>query len=281
MDGFGWTEKVEPDYWNPEDNPLQLGDCIIDKLDASSTNWIIEKLGQTMGGTKTITVSNGEDTKILNRELFEKDLVKGRYSFCDDVLQESDGFDWANNWVEDTPTLRQEYYFDYEMGDDPILIRVVGITNPSGKGTGYVRFKVLDDDFIQHHTEMFYDEDYGWDPFDSLGIEGFMEKATKVDLNEDFDWVGDVETFDINKCDWVIKVVSEEEYREVEQFLFSHGWSWYGESVGDTLDWEPKFNHFFADVCENQEFDSSDFKFVQNNFPNYRVQEWSNIRGLV
>ena len=294
MDSFDWVKPVQAFYWDSETNPLKVGDCIIDKLDSSHTNWVIEKLGQTMGGTKTITVSNGEETKILNRELFEKGLTTGRYSFCDDFVTENfdwvndvpeyhsvinhafhfnptalsndsdytklidyleslgfeseystpriletdnaigvyayrskdgslsyvytsytdededyymhirgyaegeaqnpsdvivvdarefvknlssvnENFDWVEDWVEDIPTVGDEYYYDYRMEGSPVLVRVIGVMRGDK-----IRFKVLDEDFVQHHTEMFYDEEYGWDPTDTISIEGFMDMATRV-----------------------------------------------------------------------------------------------------
>lgn len=112
---FDWTEKVEPDYWNPEDNPLKVGDCIIDKLDSTSTKWTIKSFGQSLGGTPIIEVENDVyfgnlSTKKLNRELFEKDLVKGRYSFCDDFIKED--FDWVEEHNPIEYLVDKAFYFD-------------------------------------------------------------------------------------------------------------------------------------------------------------------------
>jgi hypothetical protein len=114
-ENFDWTEKVEPDYWNPEDNPLQVGDCIIDKLDSTSTKWTIKSFGQSLGGTPIIEVENDVyfgnlSTKKLNRELFEKDLVKGRYSFCDDFIKED--FDWVEEHNPIEYLVDKAFYFD-------------------------------------------------------------------------------------------------------------------------------------------------------------------------
>jgi hypothetical protein len=97
------------------------------------------------------------------------------------IREEIDSFDWAEEWIEDTPTVGQEYYWDYDMGDGPVLVRVIGVHGDT------IRFKILDTRFVQDNREMFYDDEYGWDPTDSIGIEGFMEMAKK-NIKEDFDW---------------------------------------------------------------------------------------------
>ena len=298
IDDFDWVKPIEAFYWDHKTNPLKLGDCIIDKLDSTSTNWVIEKLGQTMSGTKTITVSDGEQTKILNRELFEKDLVTGRYSFCEDFVTENfdwvddvpeyhsvinqafyfnpialsndsdytklidyleslgfeseystprvlehsnavgvyayrskdgklcyvytsyddededyymhirgyaegeadnpsgvvvvdarkfvknlgsvnENFDWAQEWSDSLPDIGDEYYYDYGF-DGPVLVMVIGLTQRRGTGEYNVRFEVLDEDFVQHHSELFYHEEDGWDPTDSTSLEGFIGQTTRV-----------------------------------------------------------------------------------------------------
>ena len=88
-----------------------------------------------------------------------------------DLVKESN-LGWVQDWMDDTPTVGSRYYFDYGMGDDPILIRVVDVTNYG------IKFKVLDTDFAHNHPEMFYYKGE-WDYTDSVGLEGFMDYTKK------------------------------------------------------------------------------------------------------
>ena len=108
-------------------------------------------------------------------------------------------FNWAEEWMGDTPTVGQEYYYDYDMGES-VLIKVLDVRK-FRDGT-HVMWKVLDDDFLVDNKPMFYDEeDNIWDPTDSSTLEGFMENSKKTGLNEsEFDWAIETpEGYDVHK----------------------------------------------------------------------------------
>lgn len=154
---FEWVKNVEPDYWSPEHRPLNVGDCIVDKLDFSSTQWVIEKLSQTLSGTKTIIVSDGEETKILNRESFEKDLVKGRYSFCDDFIKED--FDWIESIDPSDYLVGKCFFFDPPVETD----------NDSDYGK-------LFDYLIDNGFEPFYGTERN--AYDVVGLYSYIERGS-------------------------------------------------------------------------------------------------------
>lgn len=226
----------------------------------------------------------------MTRQQYNEYIQNGRlkYQMYDNFhpVNESE-FEWADNWVNDTPTIGQEYYFDYDMGSESILVRVVSINGDM------VRFKVLDEDFIQHHTEMFYDEEYGWDPIDSIGIEGFMDSSKKKELNEsEFDWVDEVKPFNLSSCNWIIETTNGDEWAEVEQFLFDNGWKWGDAEEGEQIhsDYEENFHFFYPDnytECENEMFDAANLGTFYNRrnelleeFQDSTFYKWSDIRSF-
>lgn len=192
-------------------------------------------------------------------------------------------FDWAEKWVDDTPTERSEYYFDYGMGE-PVLVRVVGVIND------IVRFKNLDDDFISSHREMFYDDEYGWDVIDSIHLDSFMKQSKKVDLNEDFDWIEAIKPFNLNDCNWIIETTNGVEWNEVERFLFNKGWIW-GDGNSEGSDYDGQFHFFFPDdhfECGEEKFDAANEDYfythggdLNDHFENHKFMRWSEIRNQI
>jgi hypothetical protein len=116
-------------------------------------------------------------------------------------VEETDRFDWVGEWMGDTPTVGGEYYFDYDIGDKPVLVRVIDMI---GNDKDIVKFENLDTDFINNHTGMFLD-----DVTDSIGLQSFMEKSTKVgSVNEsEFDWTEEVRSPDDLALEIVDKTV--------------------------------------------------------------------------
>lgn len=110
-----------------------------------------------------------------------------------------------------------------------------------------------------------------------------MKKIIQEEMG-DFDWIGDIPVFDINS-DWVIETTDEDEYREIQEWLFSQDWWWSGfqgnsEPWGWGGDMQFFFNVPYEEYDESNTFDSAGIKYtdryVHNNYVHYK---WSNIRG--
>jgi len=75
--------------------------------------------------------------------------------------------------------------------NNPVRIRIIAVTSR------YVRWKILDDHFLEVNRDMFLDVEDGeefLDPFDSMSLDGFMEMmwghepTEKINENLDSDW---------------------------------------------------------------------------------------------
>jgi hypothetical protein len=101
----------------------------------------------------------------------------------------------------------------------------------------------------------------------------------------DFEWIKETQPFDLDECNWVIRVDNEFEWAELEMYLFNNGWGWYGEEPeyysDGTIEYEPKFNHFFADECVYKTFDSSSLQLVKKRMPNHNIYKWSKLKPLI
>jgi hypothetical protein len=125
------------------------------------------------------------------------------------IREEVGDLDWAKNWANDLPTVGDEYnihIYDDMWNNNPVRVRIIAVTSR------YVRWKILDDHFLEVNRDMFLDVEDGeefLDPFDSMSLDGFMElwghePAEKINenLGSDWGWAEDVVSYHhvINKA---------------------------------------------------------------------------------
>lgn len=133
IDDFDWAR-----------GPLNLyvGQCIRDVMDPSETEWVVEKIGTTIGDREVVYVNDGEETIMLDRKIAEEDLNNGRYVSCDsNFIVESDEWDWAREipanplqWhkpkinLDNVERDEQGYPLQQGFGEGEIWVDVDGLT---------------------------------------------------------------------------------------------------------------------------------------------------------
>lgn len=128
-------------------------------------------------------------------------VTKNIYCYMDMkkvILKEVDGLEWAKNWANDLPTPGDEYDLSIYDGwtGGPVRVRMIAVTSR------YVRWKILDDQFLEVNRDMFLDVEDGeeiLDPTDSMSLDGFMEMHGSEKINEnlgsDWGWAEDVVSY--------------------------------------------------------------------------------------
>ena len=103
----------------------------------------------------------------------------------------------------------------------------------------------------------------------------------KILREDDLDWIREVQPLILSDCNWAIKVNNAKEWREAEEFLFDSGWSWFGNDVGEHLNYQSRYNHIIPDECENNKLDAVRTRYMLKLLPEHIIHEWSEIKGLV
>ena len=60
----------------------------------------------------------------------------------------------------------------------------------------------------------------------------------------DFEWIDNVDVFDLNDRKWVISANGKKEWFQVVNWLYNNGWTWYNNKR-DSIEYEERFNCFF------------------------------------
>jgi hypothetical protein len=177
---FSWIRDIKPEP--------NVGSCIVDKLDPSQTMWTIEGNRKTIGGTDIIEISNGEKNLSLNKKFFLEDYYGGRYVFCNELVNESNDFDWVKN----VPDIEFGEHFTYSDLNDKIFIE-----------KGVVTYEL------------------SFDEFNELVNDGYDDYYLKdlVLYNGTYEYGSDSDYFDDEEINYYPSYLSQEQRRRLRNAL--------------------------------------------------------------
>jgi hypothetical protein len=107
-------------------------------------------------------------------------------------------------------------------------------------------------------------------------------------LNEsEFEWIDNVEPFNLQDRKWIIRTKNQTEWEETEQWLYDNRWYWYADERSELGLYEGQYHYFFPDEDGTNRIDAANEDYFFNHdgerldeWSDARIYEWSDIKPI-
>jgi hypothetical protein len=262
MDGFQWIRDIDPHeelyepwvrraielmedtvYYFDTDIGRQLGllkrhtrskKIIEDAIRVIYGRITIERIGEYASFRGSYEQFKEEDKKFLEGyELLKKSIQPEIYKRALKNLNEQDDFDWIRNEEVYYPInninelkIGQKYYIDYRVGYDneQLNLPVVFRSYPTRGASSYQFVGEGKDGELRNY--LFFRHSTGEGLQDMIDKGKVKYKKSELKEQDDFEWVREMEPYNIHEGPWIIIYDNDEEFVEVQEWLFTQGYRW-------------------------------------------------------
>jgi hypothetical protein len=151
----------------------------------------------------------------------------------DNSINEQDDFEWIRNEEVYYPInninelkIGQKYYIDYRVGYDneQLNLPVVFRSYPTRGASSYQFVGEGKDGKLRNYLFFRYSTGEGLQDMIDKGKVKY--KKSELKEQDDFEWVREMEPYNIHQGPWIIIYDGDEEFVEVQEWLFTQGYEW-------------------------------------------------------